>query len=102
MTTTHTSGSLALYLQYPMEDGQALLHLVDEDVVLELGALSDAADRDTRVADLVRTLRTAAVTLLVARAGSRPRPADLLLWTELYAALRHVRLLPLEVLPASD
>ncbi len=101
MTTTAPSPALEVYLQHPLDDGEALL-LLDGSVCLELlrppggPSLLDPA------------LRTAAracstVLLAVARPGRRARAADLLLWTEVFEAVDgvDVELLPLVVLPAA-
>ncbi len=103
MTTTRTTGALEIYEQYPMEDGDAVI-LLDDTVCLELEQPGRAPDR-TLLDGLVHALRTSAsvVVLAVARTGRRPRPADLLLWTELCAALADsgAQLRPLVLLPAT-
>lgn len=95
--------AFALYLQHPLDDGTAVLHLVGDPACLEVGPVPDGPALPLRVAELVPSLRADAVVLAVARRGRRPRTADLLLWTELCAALAGTGtdLLPLELLPAA-
>lgn len=104
MTTTETTEALEVYVQYPMDDGDAVL-LLDETVCLELERPGDAPDRARLLDGLLATLRSSCsvVLLAVARTGRRPRPADLLLWTELCAGLQDsdVQLRPLVLLPAA-
>lgn len=103
MTPIELTEAFGLYLQHPLDDGTAVLHLAGEPACLEVGPVPDSAALPLRVAELVPSLRTDAVVLAVARRGRRPRPADLLLWTELCAALSGTgtALLPLELLPAA-
>lgn len=104
MTTAAQSEALEVYVHYPMDDGDAVL-LLDETVCLELEQPEERGDRTALLDGLVRTLRASCsvVLLAVARPGCRPRPADLLLWTELCVALAGsgVELLPLALLPAA-
>ena len=104
MTPAALPQALEVYLQHPLDDGEAVLLLPDEAVCLELGALPDADDVPARVAELVERLHTPVVLLGVARRHRRARPADLLLWTELCAQLdpAATELLPLQVLPAAS
>ncbi|MCU1693262.1 MAG: hypothetical protein JWM64_2353 [Frankiales bacterium] len=106
MTADALPGRLDLlesYRQAPLDDGDAVLLLPDDEVCLELGPLPGADDVRERVADLVGSLTAPTALLAVARRGRRPRPADLLLWTELCVALdgSGTALLPLQVLPAA-
>ena len=99
MTTLSLTEALAVYLQFPLDDGEALLLLPEEGVCLELGPLPDPGS----AAALVAGLPGGTVLLAVTRAGRRARPADLLLWTALCSLLERGgrTLLPLEVLPAA-
>ncbi|MCW2779128.1 MAG: hypothetical protein JWN17_2853 [Frankiales bacterium] len=99
-TSTPLAEALAVYLQFPMDEGEAVVVLPDEQVCLEVGVVTGAS---CRVADLVGRTGSATALLAVARRGRRPRPADLVLWSELCAALDGsvTTLLPLQVLPAA-
>lgn len=99
MTTLSLAEALEVYLQFPLDDGEALLLLPEDGTCLELGPQPDPA----AAARLVAALPGATVLLAVARSGRRPRPGDLLLWTALCSALDRAgrTLLPLEVLPAA-
>ena len=103
MTAPSTDEALEVYLQYPMDDGEAVLLLPDDGICLELGPLPGQDRLPDHAAALARALTGSRALLAVARRGRRPRPADLLLWTELCAALSGTgtALLPLELLPAA-
>lgn len=101
--TRRTDAALDVYRDIPLDDGDAVLLLPDEQVCLELGPLSSADDVPAVVATLAQTVCGSTALLAVARRARRARPDDLLLWTELCVALDRsgTALLPLQVLPAA-
>lgn len=99
----HVTEALDLYLQHPLDDGAVVLLLPGEPAPLEVEPAPDPAALAARVTALVPARVRGPVVLAVARSGSRPRPADLLLWTELWSVLAGTsgELQPLELLPAA-
>ena len=98
-----TREGLDLYLQHPLDDGAVVLLLPGEPGPLEVEPGADAAALASHVTALVPAQVHGPVVLAVARSGGRPRPADLVLWTELWSVLAGTsgELQPLELLPAA-
>ena len=80
-----------------------MLLLPGEQAPLEVEPADEPAALAARVTALVPARVRGPVVLAVARRGSRPRPADLLLWTAVWSALSGTsgELRPLELLPAA-
>jgi hypothetical protein len=95
---------LTAYSKHPLEDGDAVLLLLDTRQCLEIDGLAEEWDETLRhrTAELLRR-SDRRVVVAIARRDAELLPSDFQLWRDLHTDLRDsdVHLLPVRALPAA-